>query len=54
VTNVPAPVAAEEDENVDRRQFLQLTAAAPLTPALDETRRKMNADLLLRLAARDR
>ena len=45
VTNVPALVAAEEDENVDRRQFLQLAAAAPLIPALDETRRKMNTDL---------
>jgi transcriptional regulator with XRE-family HTH domain len=45
VTNVPAPAAAEEDEDVDRRQFLQLAAAAPLIPALDETRRKMNADL---------
>lgn len=44
VTNVPAPAAAEEDD-VDRRQFLQLAAAAPLIPALDETRRKMNADL---------
>ena len=45
VSNVPALVAAEEDENVDRRQFLQLAAAVPLIPALDETRRKMNADL---------
>jgi hypothetical protein len=46
VTSVPAaPAAAEEDEDVDRRQFLQLAAAAPLIPALDDTRRKMNADL---------
>ena len=30
---------------MDRRQFLQLAAAVPLIPALDETRRKMNADL---------
>jgi hypothetical protein len=44
VTNVAALVAAEEDD-VDRRQFLQLAAATPLIPVLDETRRKMNADL---------
>jgi hypothetical protein len=43
--NAPAATAAEEDNDVERRRFLQVAAAAPLIPALDETRRKMNADL---------
>jgi hypothetical protein len=43
--NAPAAVAAAEEEHVERRRFLQVAAATPIIPALDETRRRMNADL---------
>ena len=42
--NAPAVAAAEEDD-VERRRFLQVAVVTPLIPALDETRRRMNANL---------